>query len=706
MTSQNSITDKKSVGFMPFFGFSTKQFWTTILLFTIILFFVLPVPILMIISDRDVMTAEEIIRLKNDIGEEWVSGVRYAVIPILSVFGIVLSCSRFKYLKSKVSVDFYHSLPIKRGRLFLTQLGVGAIAVAIPYLFNVIFALTVIGSNGLISQMLIVNSLIMTAETFIYTLFFFSLSTLVGMSCGLTAVQLTLTAVAIFIVPAVYITVLGYINIFNENMWFSFYANTSLFEKLSPVFRFIFNAEPVGALEAILMLIISAAILVLAYFVYMGRKSERAGTPVVFPILGEVIKYILVFLGTLLGGMLFYYIMDSYFWTVFGMICGMVLVFMLTNTILNKTARAMFKGWKGLLVFAVCAAVMFTVLVNNAFGINTRIPAPENTARVVVNFDETSGEMEFRDKAVIEALENIYNNSLWDKQYEYGNPTYWYDYMYVEIVFYPKLGIPNAKTVRVYNKNELVEDFRTILDSEEFKAQYAAVFDKLEDSRGYMYVNRINYIFNADGTVTSDTSGNGSWDFDNFNISDNVANMFGLTLIAEENKACGFDYFQQPQFGRVYATLYNKNEAIRLPLFNSMNTLVEHYIETDWLSQTPEETIEKLTEIIDEIVVYKAGEVNKLSIKDKTQIKELLSSATNPFGDEHSVYTFVETDYYAEYILNISDNYDIEYYYDEYGNRNTVKVPRDIEDIRTYEEPVRLAFLLGKIPEFVTDALG
>ncbi len=709
MTSQSSITDKKSAGFMPLFSFSTKQFWTTILLFTIILFFVLPVPILMMISDRAPISVEEIARLKRDLSEDWVSGIRYAVIAIMSVFGVVLSISRFKYLKNKVSIDFYHSLPIKRGQLFLTQLGVSAISLLIPYIFNILFTLTVIASNGLITDALLAGVLVMTAESLVYTVFFYALSTLVGMVSGLGAVHLTLTLVAVFIVPAVYITVLGFLNIFNENMWFSYYANMRLFEKLSPVFRFIFNTEPLFVWEAVIMLLFSAIILTGAYFIYMQRKSERAGTPVVFPVLGEVIKYILVFLGTILGGLLFYYIMDSFFWTVFGMICGMVLVFMLTNTILHKTARSMFKGWKGLCVFAVCAAVSFTVLVTNAFEINTRIPSPGNTSRVSVNFGDAECGIEFKDPEVIAALGRIYTESERERDYKYDNPTYWYDYLYMEIVFYPKFGIPNAKTVRIYNKSDLIEEFRTVLDSDEFKIQYANAFDTIHKGEGYVYLNLQNRIFNDNRTVTMLKSGQTHWNYPTFDISAVSAQNMGLHLLPEENKACGFDFFQQPSFGNIILNSFDgyDHSTLRLHMFDSMSTLISHYIDLGMLHHTPEETREKLAGIIDEIAVYKVGRdrTEKLVVSDKALIEELLASAVSPTGSDHSVYTFVETDYYAEYTLNISNDYGVEVYYDEYGNEYATTRPADPKETSIYSEPVRLAFLLGKLPDFVTEKL-
>lgn len=697
---------------MPLFNFTAKQFWTTILLFTIILFFVLPVPILMMVSERSIIDADDLLRLKQDISEDWAESIRYIIVVLMSVFGVVVSCSRFKYLKNKVSIDFYHSLPVKRGQLFLTQLGVSALSLAIPYIFNILFTLIVIASNGLITETLIVNVLIMSADAFVYTTFFFALCTLVGMVSGLTAVQLTLTVVAVFIIPAVYITILAFINIFNENMWFTFYADPALFEKLSPALRFVFEAEPLHVFEAITLLLVSVLIFGAAYAIYMHRKSERAGTPVVFAPLGEVIKYVLVFLGTMLGGLLFYYIMDSFFWTVFGMICGMVLVFMLVNTILNKTARAMFKGWKGLCIFGAAAAVAFTMLMTNAFGINSNIPKPENTSRVVVNFDSAVSDMEFTDKEVIKALHTVYTDSDWTEFDGRYDSVMWYDYIYMEIVFYPDFGIPVAKTVRIYNKSDFAEEFRTILDSEEFKTQYVNAFNKLGNGDGYAYINIPEYAFDENNGVV-DSYDSTHWNYDEFDLSYINARQMGLDLLAEANKACGYDFFQQPSFGDFYAYAYDDYyaETINLALMNSMTELIDHYIENGMMERTPDEYIEKLASCIDAIKVYKITNDNIeddecLIVSDKAEIREILSSAVSPTGNRHSTYTFVETEYYAEYSIDIIERYEFTAYYDEDGNEYIEESSMDEENIRTYTETFELAFLLGQIPNFITEQLG
>ncbi|MBQ2765460.1 MAG: hypothetical protein IJF48_00550 [Clostridia bacterium] len=705
MTSQSSTTNIKHAGFAPLFGFSAKQFWTTILLFTIVLFFVLPVPVLMTISGRTINTADDFIRLKNDFAEDWCEVIRYFAIIITATFGIVVSCARFGYLKSKVSIDFYHSLPVKRRQLFLTQLGVGAIALVIPYLFNILFTLIVFASNGLISELLLANILTMSWEVFVYTLFCFSISTLVGMISGLTAVQLTLTLVAIFIVPAIVIASIAFAWIFNENMWVEFYITPQFFEKLSPPLRLIINNDPLSLLESILMVLISAAMLIGAYAIYMKRKSERAGTPVVFTPLGEVIKYVLVFLGTLGGGLLFYAMMEDLFWTVFGMACGMILVFMLTNTILNKTARAMFKGWKGLCIFGAVVAVGFIILLTNAFGINTRIPSPEFTSHVKVSFGDGVDGLEFRDQDVIEAVSTIYKNSEW-RYIPYKNDiARQYERVGMEVVFYPKFGIPVAKAVTVYNKSDFIEEFRTILDSEEFKEQYASAFDNFTKyDEGYISLDLPRYSFDKEtGKPISYHSAYDYWRFKEFNINSVEAKRFALAELKEANKACGFDFFQQQSFASVRIDTYGyyMSKDATFPIFNSMDEVVDKLLSSGIIEYTPEEYNKKMAVAIDKITVYHPESGKFITVTDKAHILEILNAAVSSFHNNSiTSYTFADPKYFAEFSIEVTETADVHYYYED-GISYTEVVPRDKEDVYTYTNNYEIAFLLGKTPDFI-----
>ncbi len=706
MTSQSSTTDIKRAGFLPLFRFTLKQYWTTILLFSIIFFFVLPVPVLMTISNRTIRTAEALIRLKNMFATDWIETIRYFAIIISATFGIVVSCARFGYLKNKVSIDFYHSLPVKRSQLFTTQLCVGGLALAIPYIFNILFTLIVLMSNGLISELLIGNILIMSWEVFVYTAFTFSISTLVGMISGLTAVQLTLTLVAIFIVPAVYLTSVAFVSIFNENMWLNFYTMPGVFEKLSPPLRLVINQNYLNLLESTLLILISAAMFIGAYAIYVKRKSERAGTPVVFAPLGEIIKYVLVYLGMLCMGLLFYAMMDDILWTVFGMVCGAILVFMLTNTILNKTARAMFKGWKGFCVFGTVSAVAFIMLLTNAFGVNTRIPSPKFTSRVSVSFGQSIDGLEFKDEEVIEAISTIYKNSQHEYIYDKHGPAYSYETLRMEVVFYPDFGLPVAKETRIYNKSEFIDEFRTILDSEEFREQYTSVFDRIEKfDSGYMYIEMPDYTFDEEtGKAVGYQHGSNSWRFYDFNKNAAEAMKFALTTIEEENKAVCFDFFQQQAFGFInaYDSSVYYDENIRLPLFTSMDKLASKYVSLGRLASTPKEHNENLAGAISKITVYDSETGESWITTNKSRILEILNSAASVTNINANPFTFVDTRYFAEYTIEVTQYNNVNYYYEDDVAYSEV-VPRDEGEVYTYENSYQIPFLLGKTPGFIIE---
>ncbi len=732
MTSQSSTINERSVkraGFMPLFGFSMKQFWTTMLLFGIILFFVIPVPVLMVISQRDLSDVNMLIRTRNMFANTWAVELRYALIPIMSVLGVVVACSRFKYLKNKVSIDFYHSLPVKRSRLYVSQLAISALAVVIPFVINILLAIAFIGANGLMSDVLIVNLLLTSGEAFVYALLIYAISVLIGMISGLTAVQLTLTAVGLVILPATLLLTLGFVQIFNENMWFDFYAREENFMHLSPVLRFLLNTKPLSMAESAIMLVLSAIFLILAYVIYTKRKSERAGTPVVFTPLGEVIKYVLMFSGTLLGGILYYYIMnEDFIWTIFGMACGMVLVFMLTNTILQKTAKAMFRGWKGLCVFAAVTVVCMTVFMTNMFGINSYVPAPDNTSKVEISFDYGSSNFEFTDPECIDAVYRLYTESEWAYSERVRNGIWWqYETQQISVVFYPKAGILIAKNVHIYNKSDFIEEFRTLLDSKEFKAQYVSdVYDISGD--GYVNMSFPSYRINpADGTLWRHNINPGWW-FDKLDLNYSRAREMKVAEILDAAKSVGFDHFQQQNYGQLNITGYGgRYNSFTYPIYASMTEITKYFVKNGVLSMTPDDTIEQLSAIIDGITVYYAPEgaveAEKHTFTDKEEINALLEASTNIFGGANmDVFTFVDTDFegfysvevqYGDYsIYNREDGYVVwngeqEVYVEDYTEAVEIYDTQiEGKSVEKNQREFELSFLLGKVPDFVYKAFG
>ncbi len=710
MTSANLSTERTARPKAPFgwlFGFTLRQHWTTALLYSIIFFFVLPVPVLMVLTEfRDSSRYPN--NLINDL-TDWSEYIRYATTPILSVLAIIMAIVLFQYLKNKVSVDFYHSLPLKRDRLYINQLASGALILAVPFFVMLLFTGILIAVNGVMTGEILYNMLIVLRDTLLYALLFYSIGTLVGMVCGLSFVQLLLTLVALFILPAIHAVTVLYLDIFVENMWTDWYFNADLFRTLSPVLKFFIDLAEEGELlriaDLILFPLISAALLVGGYFVYRYRRSERAGTPVVFPLLGSVIKYILVYLGTLLGSLLFYYITDSLFWTIFGMVCGGLLVFMLANTILFKTAKAMFKGWKHLCIWGAIAAVAFLILLTNAFGINDYVPTPGNLSRVEVSFGYSgAGPLTFRDSDVMKAVRNVYleglrvSNDPFDWKEEntveiapVDMEVYEYEYRYLdesirmEVVFYPKFGLPVAKSLWIYETADAIDDFRIILDSDEFEAQIQKhLNDHLDwsSSRARLSLDAMSLSI-KDNAMIIDS-------IDNYTTREATPEALRLLeSLKKDYTDIGFDTFQKNVVGEV--SLRNDSyDYVYLPIMLDMNNTLP-IIRNLGLSETDFGTFTDLIlAAVDKITVTDRETGQSLTFQKESELRQILDHTRYPISSFNGFsFAFTESRYTVTYAIKAKN----------YNHRVDDGSVPDASLCQT-------RFFIDQVPAFITEAFG
>ncbi len=720
MTSQSSSIEKsRRARIMPLFLNTLKQKWTTGLLIAIIMFFVFPLPLLMYYSDNQADFYSSSHRL-NDFPLEWANSMRFVFVPLLSVLAVVMSCIMLRYLHKKVAVDFYHSLPVKRHRLLANQLVSGYTLILVPTIVMLIAAMIVFIAYHGMSAELIAFVLKMLGEAIVYSLVFYGLASLVGVVTGVTAVHLILTGVAIFIVPAVYGLCIGFGEIFIENMWTGWYIRESVLEKLSPAMRFCVNTDPLSVVETIVFLFFAALLFAATFLVYRRYKSERAGNSVIFPVLGEVIKYAVVFPMTLAGGLLFFLMMNSSFWTIFGMVCGGLLTAMLSNTILQKSAKAMFRGWKGLCVYAGIMAVGMIVFSANLFGINTNIPAVSSLARAEVILDNNTTLFSFSDDETLEAVRTLYTkgkdhhmdrviyNSDCDHSYAEETSVYpiesnitteeyfdhqfissQYQYLNMSVVFYPKFGIPIAKNFSVHGINDFEAELRTLLDSSEFCEQYIGMVADI-DIDSYLDVSTVyDYIY-KNGEVYPNNR--------NYLDSPVFRNEIKAALLKDLENV-GFDHFQKQSLGTVRAsnyTLYEYSRNRYLPLNADMTNTFAVLKKYGYSNIDVKDLPDKFAAAVKSVTVCNSSTGKAAEYTDPDKIKEIIKACSELGGQYYDNCQLILTDesYSIKYNLNVQQNVfdDSEsgdYAVDEY-----------------YTESYTGAFLLGRVPAFVANDLG
>ena len=268
MNSASSSTETKKARFLPFFGLTLKQNWTSGFLIAIIYFFTLVVPTMFTVSNKsEWFQPEERQKMLLVYSRDLMVGLRYFIVPVTAILAVVMTCVMLRYLKNKVEVDFYHSLPIGRRRLYLTRMLAGYLMVLVPLILMTAVSTAILAANGAMNQTVFDMVVKLFSDSVLYSLVYYGLGAVVGMISGVTGVHLVLTGVAVFLPPAIYFLVVSFLEVSSENMWSGWYLNDRTLSLLSPAIRF-FIADRTGIGYAAALLAAAAVLIVGAYFIY------------------------------------------------------------------------------------------------------------------------------------------------------------------------------------------------------------------------------------------------------------------------------------------------------------------------------------------------------------------------------------------------------------------------------------------------------
>ena len=93
MNSASSSTETKKARFLPFFGLTLKQNWTSGFLIAIIYFFTLVVPTMFTVSNAvNHYLPEERQTVLLEQSQELMADLRYFTVPITAILAVVMTC--------------------------------------------------------------------------------------------------------------------------------------------------------------------------------------------------------------------------------------------------------------------------------------------------------------------------------------------------------------------------------------------------------------------------------------------------------------------------------------------------------------------------------------------------------------------------------------------------------------------------------------
>lgn len=307
----------------------------------------------------------------------------YAILCAMLVWG---------YLYNPRSVSLFHSLPVDRTCLFVTNALSGLTMIAIPYAVTGLLLCLLAVCWGFFHLAAAVNTIL---AVILLALTFFGLATLCAMLTG-----------NIFALPAFYLLV-NFLSPILESLIFNMAQQflvgvgsaANRFNALSPIVqiytsftasfeRYTPDGDQTAALRGLwvvaLYALAGAAMLALAWFLYQRRHSERAGDVVAFRWLRPVFRYGVALLSGLTVGRLLYYLLweslfqkGSYADVLPLFVCvalGGLLGFYAASMLLEKTRRVFRGSLLGAGIVCAGAAVLCLLVSVDVFGVERRVP--------------------------------------------------------------------------------------------------------------------------------------------------------------------------------------------------------------------------------------------------------------------------------------------------------------------------------------------
>lgn len=487
MTSQKSCSERPAAFHPRLFGFLFRRDWPQLLLYFLMLFFTHPIPVLL--ASRPYYYSAN--------ANYWVdlaASLGVASVVVSSVIALFAGCSSLVFLNSRPAVNYWHSLPVRREAIYFATVVVRCIYFLISLLTNTLLGVLFIAIRGEFDGTVLFTASSYVLQSMVFFALFYFITLFAASMTGTSMMRFSLTIATIFLPLGVYSVAVLIFAHSAPNLCIDYYFGWRVLKYLCPPVRITQLYDyPLQWREAVVYLVMAAVLSVLALILYMKRKSERSGEPIVYGTAAGIYKYALIIVCTYYCGLLFSEMQSLEFWLYFGFAVGGVLTFMIANTVIYKTARAMFRrGW-GLAVYFGCFLAIFIVFGYDLPGLNNYVPSAFMTSHVTAEFDDVV--TDYSDRGVIDmfigtaetSYKDDYLKDLYNNFYDYNgavadvdiNQNNDYEYIYVqdddiltlEIVFHTRIGIPVAKRVRVY-RIDAEPLLRAIADGDEYEKAF------------------------------------------------------------------------------------------------------------------------------------------------------------------------------------------------------------------------------------------
>lgn len=321
---------------------------------------------------------------------------------------VVLALTGYAYLFSKKKIDLYHSIPVKREKLFLVSYAGGIIIYLSVYFMQIVTVIIVAVGKGFFTNEAALVYLHTIAGNILHFLLIYHVTIIAVMLTGNLLVSMAATGVFLF-----YGLVASQILWWYSSTYFSTYSNYPYSEGaawrsvpfISPIASYVFfvnscsNYSDVTAGQQaghlILTLFITAALFAAAMFLYKKRPSETAGKAIAFKKTEPVIRIFIVILVAMCGSIMFDSIRanprSNWFW--FGLILAGVVCHCLMEIIYRFDFKAFFNHKIQLAACLLITAFIGIIYRQDLLGYDSYLPGEGQIKSASVVFTNLDNDM-------------------------------------------------------------------------------------------------------------------------------------------------------------------------------------------------------------------------------------------------------------------------------------------------------------------------
>lgn len=316
-------------------------------------------------------------------------------------FAAVLGILQFAYLHNREKLDFYHSFPVRREKLFAIRYVSGVAVWLVPYVVNLLLALSLTGFKGYGDSITFMQAVKGIGVQLVCFLLIYSFMILAMMLTGKIFTAILGMGVFSVFCPMFLLLLDGmcteyfttYISAFADGKYMLLSPVSVCVELLT---RF---AEPERCSKDLLLGLFLLALLVAGICVclYRYRSTESAGRSMAFSKAARVIKFVLVVCISSGGELVFHAMNGSSGWGIFGLLFGFVLSTAIIEFIYRMDIREVFADKRQMLLSLAVVLFVFMFFQFDLSGYDKKLPAKEQVESVqihaahAVNYGPESG---------------------------------------------------------------------------------------------------------------------------------------------------------------------------------------------------------------------------------------------------------------------------------------------------------------------------